>query len=82
MTTPDLWKFLAAVQSAQRARHADRAAVATTAILQIVRDALTAWVDRDRADLARVRTAIETVLREEFADIQQQTLTEIRREDE
>jgi hypothetical protein len=82
MTDADLQKFLVAIQNVQRARHADRAAVVTTAILQIIRRELRAWVDREGADLAGVRAAIETGLREEVADIQQQTLTEIRPNDE
>jgi hypothetical protein len=48
----------------------DRAAVVTTAILQIIRQ-----------DPANARAAIQTLLREEFAAIAQQTRNEIRRED-
>jgi hypothetical protein len=77
MTGPGLRKFLLAVQGEQHARHADRAAVVTTAILQIIHSA---WLDRDGA--ASIRGAIETMLREEFADIQRQSIHEIRREDE
>jgi hypothetical protein len=59
----------------------DRAAVTATAILQIIRRALVAWLDRDHADFAAVRAEIETVLRDEFADVARTTLTEIRHED-
>jgi len=52
---------------------ADRAAVVTTAVLQIVREAVNS---------ASVRAAVEAALREEFADIQQQTISQIRPEDE
>lgn len=61
----------------------DRAAVVATAILQIVRRELFAWVDRDTdADLTATRTEIETLLRNEFHDVARTTLNEIRREDE
>jgi hypothetical protein len=51
----------------------DRAAVTTTMILQVVREAQLAWL-RDQA----VRAEIETLLRGEFADVARTTLNEIR----
>ena len=52
--------------------HNDRAAVATTAVLQIVRDVLVVWTHHERADFAGARTAIETLLRDDYADIERQ----------
>jgi hypothetical protein len=60
----------------------DRAAVVTTAILRVVRDALSNWFDHGHADMAGARAAIYGILRDEFADIARTTLNEIRREDE
>jgi hypothetical protein len=51
---------------------ADPAAVVATAILQIVRSALLAWLHRDHADMASARAEIEEVLRTEFYDIERQ----------
>jgi hypothetical protein len=50
----------------------DRAAVVATAVLQIV----------ETAPCAQWRGQIETYLRDEFSDIAQQSLNEIRRKDE
>ena len=47
----------------------DRAAVVTTAILQIVRRALLARIDGDDADLTATRGEIETLLRDEFSGV-------------
>jgi hypothetical protein len=41
----------------------DRAAVATTAILQTVRKGLLSWLDGDRPDTASIRIKIQTLLR-------------------
>jgi hypothetical protein len=60
----------------------DRAAVVTTAILQSIRKALLAWLDGDRPDIASLRIKIQTLLRDEFADVARETLNQIRREDE
>jgi hypothetical protein len=59
----------------------DRASVTATVILQIVRSALTAWLQRDQAAVASVRGEVEAVLRAEFDDVVRTTLSEIRRED-
>jgi hypothetical protein len=56
----------------------DRAAVATTAIIQIVGTALVEWFNRDQPDLAAARAEIETILRDEFFDIARQVRDEIR----
>lgn len=60
----------------------DRAAVVTTAILQIVRGVLAAWLHGEHADMAGARTAIEALLRDEFGDTASTTLNEIRLDDE
>jgi hypothetical protein len=59
----------------------DRAAVVTTAVLQIVTRALIGWFCHEAADLAGGRAAIEAILRDEFEAVARQTLNEIRRED-
>ena len=56
----------------------DRAAVVTREIVQIVRDALIAWVHGEHADMAGARDAIESLLRDEFNDVARTTLNEIR----
>jgi hypothetical protein len=57
----------------------DRAAVATTAILQVVSHALRMrYRDGDGSAIACARLEVEELLRGEFHDIQQQTLNEIR----
>lgn len=60
---------------------ADRAAVTTTAILQIVRVVLHAWLDHGRAPVV-ARAAIEDLLRDEFADVANTAVSEIRPNDE
>ena len=68
--------------AAARVSAQDRAAAVTTPVLAIVCHALRDWIDQDdAADLADVRAEIETLLREEFADVARTTLSEIRRED-
>jgi hypothetical protein len=59
----------------------DRAAVTTTAILQTVRKGLLAWLDGKHPDMAGTRAEIQTLLRDEFADVARETLNQIRRED-
>ena len=44
----------------------DRATVVATAILQIVRGALIAWLHGEHADMAGTRAAIEAYLRDEL----------------
>jgi hypothetical protein len=56
----------------------DRAAVATTAILQIVRKALLAWLNGGQCNMASTRAEIQALLRDEFA---RETRNQIRRED-
>jgi hypothetical protein len=56
----------------------DRAAVATTAIMQIVTAALRRWSDGDLTALASVRAEIATTLRDEFADVERQILNDTR----
>lgn len=60
----------------------DRAAVVTTAILQIVHGVLTAWPHREHADLSSVRDAIEPLLRDEFDAHARASVAEIRLDDE
>jgi rubrerythrin len=50
----------------------DRAAVVATSIISIITDALRRWLRGEPADLAGVRTQIESLLRDEFADIERQ----------
>ena len=59
----------------------DRATVVATAILQIVRGALIAWLHGEHADMAGTRAAIEAYLRDEFADAKRTTANEIRPRD-
>jgi hypothetical protein len=59
----------------------DRAAVVTTKVLQIGRRVLTAWLHRERADMAGARAEIAALLRDEFHDVALTTMNEIRRED-
>ena len=54
----------------------DRAAVVTTAVLQVIR----VWRHRENAGEA-ARSEIETLLRDEFADVARATLHEIRQGD-
>jgi hypothetical protein len=60
----------------------DRAAVVTTAIVQIVRGAMLAWLDGKTTKVVGARAAIEALLRDEFADIARTTFNEIRPPDE
>ncbi len=50
----------------------DRAAILTTAVLQIVKAALLDWLYRGDVDLAAPRAEIEALLRDEIADIERQ----------
>ena len=80
---PEEASILAAPAAEPGARFAkDRAAVVTTAILQIVRDELTAWAHREPANIAGVHEAIESFLRDEFDAHARATLNEIRLNDE
>jgi hypothetical protein len=79
--TVDLHKFRTAVYSAQRMRQADRADVVAGAVLQIMRRRFLEWVERG-GGLASMRGEIAATLREEFFQVQQQTVSEIRPEDE
>jgi hypothetical protein len=68
--------------AAARALVQDRAAIVATAVLQVTRLALLAWLDHgDASLLATARSEIETLLRCEFSDVPRTTLNEIRRED-
>ncbi len=60
----------------------DRAAATASAVVQIVTNALRRWLVGDNVQLADVRIEIERLLRDEFAEVQQTTFNEIRREDE
>jgi hypothetical protein len=60
----------------------DRAAIVTTAILQIVRGVLIAWLHGEHVDIAGARAAIEALLRDEFGDTARTTLNEKRLVDE
>ena len=55
----------------------DRAAIATTAIIQIIATALRARFDDPNASLAAVRPEIEAILREEFFENARETRDEI-----
>ena len=70
------------LQHGDARRGCDRSAVVTTAILQIVRRVLTAWLRREHAGMAGVRVEIAALLRDEFNDVARTTLNEIRLEDE
>jgi hypothetical protein len=60
----------------------DRAAVVTTAVLQIACTALRDWLHGGTANFAVARTAIEGLLRDEFYDAAQQAVSEMRLIDE
>jgi len=62
-------------------RAMDRAAVTATAILQSVEIALLTGLRGDPDAVTTLRAAIEADLREQFEDVAQITLSEIRRED-
>lgn len=55
----------------------DRAVVVTTAILQVVRETLIAWLRHDHADTAAMRADIEEILRDEFADAERHAVSDI-----
>jgi hypothetical protein len=59
----------------------DRAAVVTTAVLQIIRKALLAWLDGGQRNVANTRAEIQILLCDEFSDVARETRNEIRRED-
>ena len=59
----------------------DRAAVTTTAILQIVRKALLAWLNGGQCNMASTRAEIQALLRDEFSDVAREAHNQIRRED-
>jgi len=54
----------------------DRAAVVAITIISIIVDALRGWLHGEPADLAGVRTQIESLLRDEFADIKREVAGE------
>ena len=60
----------------------DRAAVVATAVLQIIRETLLAWLRGDDVNLGAARAQIEVILRDEFHDVARATTNEIRREDD
>jgi hypothetical protein len=67
---PEEASILAAPTAEPGARLAkDRAAVVSRKIEQMVRDALIDWVHGERADMAGVHDAIESLLRDEFNDV-------------
>ena len=59
----------------------DRAAVVTTAILQVVRGVFTAWLHGEPADMAGARDAIASLLRDELDAHTHATLNEMRLDD-
>jgi hypothetical protein len=56
-------------------KHRDRAAAATTAVLQIVRDQLPDWLRGD--DVAPARAAVEAYLRDEFYNVARTVASEV-----
>lgn len=62
-------------------RGSDRAAVVAVTVHQIIVEALRAWLRGDQVDFTATRTAVETLLRDEFGDIARQTRDEIRLND-
>jgi hypothetical protein len=51
----------------------DRAAIVTKTVVAIIRGALLAWLEHDNTDdIAAARAEVETLLREEFVDVQRQ----------
>lgn len=56
----------------------DRANVVTRAVLQVVAERLARLIETDHA----LSSEIAAYLRDEFADVAQQTASEIRRDDE
>ena len=61
-----------------RSHARDRAAAATTAVIQVLKVALLAWFDCADADITAARSEIEMLLRNEFEEIARQ----VRDEDE
>jgi hypothetical protein len=59
-------------------RTRDRAAATTAAIIQIIIDAQRKWLDGEAVSFSDVRAEVCAYLRDDYADIQQQTLSEIR----
>jgi hypothetical protein len=60
----------------------DRADIVTTQVLQIVTGGLRDWLLGRPVSFTGLRAAVVTLLREEFADVQQTTSNEIRPQDE
>ena len=60
-----------------RSHARDRAAAATTAVIQVLRVALLAWFDCGYADIAAAHSEIEILLRNEFEEIARQARDEI-----
>jgi len=56
----------------------DRAAVVTTAVVQVLGNVLLDWWHRDGTDWAAARAEIEAILRDEFHAIARTTRDEIR----
>jgi hypothetical protein len=52
-----------------RSHARDRAAAATTAVIQVLKVALLAWFDCADADITAARSEIEMLLRNEFEEI-------------
>jgi hypothetical protein len=64
-------------------RRLDRAAVITTAVFQVIAEALRArHRDDDRSAIPAARLEIESLLRDEIADAQREAINEIRLHDE
>jgi hypothetical protein len=57
-------------------KHRDRASVTATAIIQIVRDFVTAWFHG--GTLCGLHAALTECLHDEIADIERQTISDIR----
>ena len=56
----------------------DRAPVVVTAIFQVLATTVPAWPNGDPESVAAAHAEAVAILREEFHEIQRQTLTEIR----
>jgi hypothetical protein len=65
------------IMTAGQSHARDRAAVVTTAVIQVLREAQPAWFDGQDVDIAAVRSEIERILRNEFEEIARQTRDEI-----
>jgi hypothetical protein len=59
-----------------RSQARDRANVIATVIISIIVDALRDWLHGEAADLAGVRSQIESLLRDEFTDIKREAAGE------